>query len=362
MKRLLVIRFGALGDLVHMSASLRTLHAMAPETEIHVLSSAAYASVLARMEGVDRSWAWDKWDGLSALFRLGLNLRKLGFDGVVNLHPSLKTWILTALVAPRQTAVYSKEKLRVKGLLQRRLSRRHAMADFFQPFNVLFPGLAVELLKPVLSLQPLAGGGSADVERPERSPNSFPALPEACWIGLLPGVGGKRSNRAWPPELWTRLMVQLLQHTPTVRILLLGGPDERDLSDSLCQSVSVALDESDVSLGLSARLVNRCGTQDIPGTLGLMAQCSLVVGGDTGPLHVAAALGVPVLGLFGPTSLARTGPVGEGVIAALTPPDALECWPCEQADCPLSGEAYWACMRQISVESVVAQIERLLKR
>ncbi|HEY9686330.1 MAG TPA: glycosyltransferase family 9 protein [Coleofasciculaceae cyanobacterium] len=342
MKRLLVIRQGALGDLIHVSPSLTAIQVARPEVEIHFLSSPAYASLLELFPAIDRVWAWDKRLGWPGLFRLASELRQAGIDGVVNLHPSFKTWVLTQLIQPAGQALYHKEKLRVKGQAQRAIPRRHAVADFYEPFRRLLslPSLADPV--PRLAL-PEAASGENSSEKPVQK-----SVTER-WVGVIPGVGGKRGNRAWLPESYQQL-IQALLTDKQVKILLIGGPDERALAEQLCQAVP----------DIDRRLVNHCGRHDLTGTMHLLAACDLVIGGDTGPMHLAAALGRPLIGLYGPTSAARTGPLGASPSNLLTPPESLACWPCEQPTCPLTGDDHLRCMRDIPVADVLTTCRALL--
>lgn len=327
MKRLLVIRLGALGDLIHMSPSLAVAKSAYPNVEIHLLTSPAYQSLAEMMPSVDRVWAWDKRQGWGGLFRMASQLRQAGIDGVVNLHPSFKTWLLTRLIGSQRHAVYHKEKLRQKGQAQRAMARRHAVTDFYEPFRRLMNLSAEQALIPALNVPP------SEPTKP----------PQTIWIGLIPGVGVKRSNRAWEPQSYMELMGRLLETIPQARLLLIGGPDETQLAQQLADNIPTGRD----------RLENHCGLHDIPGTARLLGQCDLVIGGDTGPMHLAAAVGAPLVGIYGPTALPRTGPVNRQAAQWLTPPETLTCWPCELPECPYTGEQHLACMRQISVESVL---------
>lgn len=328
--RVLVIRLGALGDLLHVSPSLNALRQRHPEAEIHFLTSPAYREMAGAFAAVDRVWVYDKRQGWGGLFRLAKELRQTGIDTLVNLHPSLKTWLLTRLVRPHRSATYRKQKLSEKGAAQRGVRRHHAVADFYRPFRRVFD-LPESLGKPVFH--------PPDGSLPSTCPDS------ETWIALIPGVGGKRGNRAWPPEQVRELIDRLLQ-TANRRVMLIGGPDESDLAERLQAG--------------DPRVENHCGRHDIAGTARLLSQCRVAIGGDTGPLHLAAAVGVPVVALFGPTHLARTGPIGQGDIQALTPPEGLACWPCELSACPYEGEKHLACMKQIPVAAVLAACESLL--
>lgn len=317
-RKLLVIRLGAMGDLLHVSPSIRQACQIAQE--VHFLTSPLYVPLVEQMEGVTQVWTYDKKRSWPGLLQLANEIRAAGIDGVINLHPSFKTWLLTRLIAPKVTAVYRKQKFKTRGKALRQQLRRHAVEDFNQPFQELLgtPQEALSALLPEFSVQ---------------------AEPQPNRIGLIPGVGGKRGNRAWPVAFYKALIHRLLEAEPQCNIVLIGGPDETALAESL-----VVEGES--------RLENHCGRRSLLETAALLKSCRIVISGDTGPLHLAAAVGVPIISLFGPTAHARTGPVGNQSITRFTPPDDLECWPCELPTCPLEGKLHHACMNGISVLEV----------
>jgi ADP-heptose:LPS heptosyltransferase len=130
-------------------------------------------------------------------------------------------------------------------------------------------------------------------------------------VAINPGAG--RENKRWPVEHFRRLAERLAQE-PDVRILLLWGPDEVHMARQIRD-------------GSSAEAILAPPT-DLHELAALLRRAALVVANDTGPLHLAAALGTPSLGLFGPTRAERNGPYGphgrglqspDGTMAGLAP-------------------------------------------
>lgn len=312
-----------------------------PGVEIHLLTAQNAEPLACFLPNVSQYCFWQKRDGLMALFRLAWQLRKQQYFGVVNLHPSLKTLIVSLLLRPIPQAIYHKQKIKQKGALQRAISRRHATQDFYEPFRALVAESALSALPAPLLIPPL----EMSLNKP----------PDQQWVGIIPGVGHKRGNRAWLPERYAQLINLLLDENTDLKIALVGGPDDQATAERVLHNVEVKK---------LAHVQNYCGRLAIPQTLALLAACDVVIGGDTGPLHMAAALGCQVLGLYGPTSVQRTGPQGCGAIATLTPPESLQCWPCEAPTCPYEPASadYLACMKEIPVEQVKAQAFALLKQ
>jgi len=130
-------------------------------------------------------------------------------------------------------------------------------------------------------------------------------------VALNPGAG--RENKRWPIA-HMRALAERLGAEPDVRILLLWGPDEIHMARQIGD-------------GLSPRVILAPPT-DLDELSALLRRCSLLIANDTGPLHLAAALGTPCLGLYGPTRAARNGPYGarcrglespDGTMAGLAP-------------------------------------------
>ncbi|MBX2861308.1 MAG: glycosyltransferase family 9 protein [Vampirovibrio sp.] len=332
-QKLLLIRLGAMGDLIHLSPSITEIQRQRPDIEVHILTSPAFAEMVSGFEGMtaDRVWVFEKPSGALASYKnigdMARKLGEIGIDGVVNLHPSFKTWLLTRMILGRskgkRSSVYHKQKLRKKGSRQRTISRRHAVDDFYVPVQKL------------LKLSKMAD--HAPYYPTNRSQQQDTAA-SGFWVAVIPGVGSKRANRAWPLRYWRRLIDSLVQEHGC-RVVLIGGQAEQQTAEMLAMETNA---------------VNRCGDYSIIETIEVLSHCHLAIGGDTGPVHLAAAVGLPVISVFGPTAVSRTGPLGRDRIEALTPPQSLGCWPCELSECPLPGDQYLSCMTQVTVEEVIA--------
>jgi ADP-heptose:LPS heptosyltransferase len=135
-------------------------------------------------------------------------------------------------------------------------------------------------------------------------------------VAVNPGAG--RANKQWPVAHF-RQLVDRLASEPNVKVLILWGPDEVHMARQIRD-------------GSTARAILAPPT-DLHELAALLRRCSLMVANDTGPLHLAAALGTPSLGLFGPTRAERNGPYGphcrgiqslDGTMAGLAPEAAVD--------------------------------------
>nr|WP_290665633.1 glycosyltransferase family 9 protein [Ardenticatena sp.] len=162
-------------------------------------------------------------------------------------------------------------------------------------------------------------------------------------VALHPGSGAP--VKRWRPAKWGAL-ADALHARYGARFVLTGGPAERDLTAA-------------VAAHIHAPLVNLAGQTDLPTLAALFTRCALVIGPDSGPLHIAVAMGTPTVHLYGPVSPATFGPWG--------PPErhrvitrSLACQYCHRLDWPEDLLADHPCVHGIPVEPVLAAAEALL--
>jgi lipopolysaccharide heptosyltransferase I len=162
------------------------------------------------------------------------------------------------------------------------------------------------------------------------------------WIALQPGA--RWSNKRWPVEHFAELTRRLATDRADLRFAVLGGKDEQPLAEVVCRAAP-------------ERCLNLAGQTSLPEMIEWLRQCDLMVTNDTGPMHVAAALGKPVVGVFGPTEPRRTGPYGQlGRVAQ----HRLPCVPCLKSRC--SWPQPMECLTAISPAEVLEFVQWELRR
>jgi len=150
-------------------------------------------------------------------------------------------------------------------------------------------------------------------------------------------------SKCWPAERYAQLGDRLAQREGC-KIVLIGAGRERE---------AVAA----IAAQMTTEPIIACGDLSFRQMAALLAQAHLVVSGDTGPMHVAAAVGTPFVALFGPTSAAWYGPQdARGVFLSHLVP----CGPCDQKFCPNTGDDYLRCLRLITIDEACQAAERLL--
>jgi heptosyltransferase-2 len=160
------------------------------------------------------------------------------------------------------------------------------------------------------------------------------------WIGLNPGAFYGTAKR-WRPERYAAVGDTLARRSGA-RVAIVGGAAERALGESIAASMSAP-----------ARVL--CGETSLADLTGVLSRLSVLVTNDSGPMHVAAALGVPVVAVFGPTDSRETGPVGDRHRIVSEP---VHCSPCKLRECPIDHR----CMTRIGADRVIAAAQGMLDR
>lgn len=170
---------------------------------------------------------------------------------------------------------------------------------------------------------------------------------EGPLAGLFPGSNAPA--RRWPPERFAEVGKALT--SDGARVVVMGSPSERGLTAAVAREVPGAVDAG--------------GRTDLPGLAALLSLCDLVVTNDTGPMHVAAAVGTPTVSLWGPSDPAEVAPPTGRHVTVST--GELPCRPCLKNVCPRSGrgtvlpQAHEECMALIEVEGVLRAARRTME-
>lgn len=158
-------------------------------------------------------------------------------------------------------------------------------------------------------------------------------------VGIAPGAAYGHAKR-WPPARVAELSARLT--AAGAAVLLVGAAGDRDAGREI---------ESSLSAG--SRIVNLIGRTDLRLLVGVLAACRVFVSNDSGAMHLAAAAGVPVAAIFGPTDERVTAPLGDHDVII----HQVFCRPCLLRDCPIDHR----CMQGIGVERVFDAVSRRLE-
>lgn len=330
MKKILIIRFAALGDTLHTTPCLKALKEAYPDSKLTYLVGKGAETVIENNPYIDEIIIFDKrgrhkkWSGQ---IRLVFDLRKKNFDLVVNMSPSVRTSIFSFIINGDKKLVYCRDKSPQKGV-----KAEHAVENCW----ATFASLGIEDDKVVLVPQFFISNGARKAVSELIVLNAITDKDKV--IGINPGASHE-VNR-WDETSFAMLSDRLIGDL-NIKIIIMGGPSDIEIANAIEKK-------------MKETPINMAGKLSIDKSAALFERCSAFITGDTGPMHIAAAVGSTVIALFGAADPDRTGPVGRQHI--LIQKKDLECVPCRQRSCAKNHE----CMKNITVEEVLNAVKLLL--
>ncbi|MCX6552033.1 MAG: glycosyltransferase family 9 protein [Acidobacteria bacterium] len=331
-RSILVVRLGALGDLVHALPAVAALRATWPEARIDWLVDERYQSLLAFVPIIDGTYVVSGSRGASILTTIRA-LRAVRYDVAIDFQGLLKSAVFARASGARDAVGFAGPQLRERA------------AGMFYTRQVPVDD-AGHVIQKNLSVVRALGAADGPLAFPLRVPAS-PAVAEgrrALGIGgvapfavLNPGAGWP--NKQWPTVRFGALAAHLLSRHG-LPSLVLWGPRERALADAVAAASSGA--------------AHVAPETDIGALLAIIQSASLFVAGDTGPLQLASALGIPVVGVYGPTNPVRNGPFA-GHDICVSRFDECECHHKRQC------RRETPCVNTITLDEVVAAADRRMQ-
>jgi heptosyltransferase I len=339
--RILLVKLSSFGDVLHALPTLEALRAAFPQGRITWLVEAAYAPLLAGHPALDEVWVAPRLRP-GQIFRRGNpailqdllgRLRTRRFEMVIDLQGLLKSAVWVALARGPRKVGYDRTREGSYLALTERVPpydpEAHAVWRYLNLAHHLGAPGAVPPARPRFRLNL---GADVEIRRfiPDAGRRPLAVLhPGARWASKL-----------WPGASWAGL-ADWLSREQGFQVAVTGSPADRALADQ-------------IFLRLREPAINLVGRTSLADLAGVLQAARLAVTTDTGAMHLAAALDVPLAALFGPTAPWRTGPFGTGhQIVRL----GLDCSPCFKRHCPAP-----RCLTDLPVAQVMAACEKILSQ
>ncbi len=329
-----------LGDAVMSLPALRAIRGVYPKAHISLVARPWVADLYARESAIDAVIPYPAQHGWRARIQFARGLRAHRFDAAILLQnafdAALMAWVarvpwrigyrrdgrgplLTRAIPvpdpgdiPRHQRYYYLELLRRAGLIER----------FPPPAPILLEGTAEARETGASHMQALGVTGPA--------------------IGVSPGAAYGNAKR-WLPDRFAEAAVQIAR-AGGFAVLVFGAPAERELAASVATAVERA----------RLQVFNLAGETTLRQFADMAAACRLFLTNDSGAMHMASALGVPTVAVFGATDDTTTGPAGPLVRVVR---EHAECSPCLLRECPIDHR----CMTRVASARVVSEARRLLE-
>jgi lipopolysaccharide heptosyltransferase II len=338
--KILILKPSSLGDVVQALPVLRLIKRHLPAGEIYWWINSNLASLIEGdpdLTGIvlfeRKRWAAPRhWP---EMFRSVQWMRAQHFDWVIDLQCLVRSGAFAWLANGNFLIGLDESREGARGLYDLAVRRPSFHTHAVDWYLAVLPPLGVPIHKNFQWLPECPETAAAVKSKWQTD--------DARWIAIQPGA--RWNNKRWPVQNFAELVRLLATEFPDVRFAILGNDDDKPLGKI-------------IACAEPARCLNLCGQTSLPEMVEWLRLSELMITNDTGPMHVAAALGKPLVTLFGPTEPRRTGPYGqlENVLRINLP-----CSPCLKSHCHY--EKPNECLKAISpamvFESACKKLEAL---
>ncbi|MDQ3347749.1 MAG: glycosyltransferase family 9 protein [Acidobacteriota bacterium] len=292
-QRILLLRLERIGDLLMALPAIGDVRTLAPRATIDLVVGswnrdlAGAITAVTSVETMDATWLAREGggSGLAALLMAARRWRRQRYDLAINFEPDVRSNLLLAAAGARSTAGY-------------RSGGGGPLLDIALEYDV-----RAHTADNARNLVTAAfGRAPGDTQAPALALPAFAHSAATLRLGGAPGplvgvhVSGGRAIKQWDPERFAEVARRLVE-TAGATIVLTGSPGDRILVDR-------------VAAALPRRRVIDAADLDLLSAAAVLQRLDLLVTGDTGPMHLAGAVGTPVVAVFGPSDPARYGPGG----------------------------------------------------
>jgi len=321
--KILLVRLRQIGDVAFTTPAVAAIRRRYPDAQITYLVEPAAASIVLQNPNLDEVLVVPR-QSLWRDLRLGMRLRRRRFDLAVDFHggprASLLTWLSGAPVRVGydvlgRSWMYTRVVDR-----PRELRRRHSVVNQWDLLTALGFEPPTPSANPIeIALDPAA---AAAVERRLTAAGVAPG--EAV---VVVHVSASSPFRRWPAPAFVETVASLAVRGRR-RVVVTSGPSDRGAAERIIEAARARL-----AAGCAERILS-CGDFSLAELRALLERSAVYIGGDSGPLHIAASTRVPIVALFGPTPSERSIPWRDGALAtAAIEVDGLPCRPCDQRVC-----------------------------
>lgn len=332
--KILILKPSSLGDVIQALPVLRLIKAHLPASEVYWWIDSRLSPLLEgdpQLAGIvpfhrKGYGTLEYWSNLGRTISWA---RAQHFDWVIDLQSLARTGILAWLANGKVLIGLDEKREGARGFYDRVVRRGTFHTHAVDWYLKVLPELGVPVHWDFEWLPKRAEPARKVHEKARFAERIAAVIPGARWM-----------NKRWPAEHYSKLMRQLAAEEPGLGFAILGGGEDKSLGKELAAAPS------------SGRVLDLTGQSSLPEMIEWVRACDYVITNDTGPMHVAAALRKPVVGLFGPTEPRRTGPYGQQQHALQLD---LRCVPCMSPRCLHTPTM--ECLRALTPEMVVASVK-----
>jgi len=352
-RRILLVRLREIGDVVFTTPAIQAIRLRFPSAHLAYIVEPAAAPVVAYNRRIDELIVAPRGHGVRGVLddlALGRRLKRSRFDMAIDFHggprASLLTWLSDAPIRIGYAVAGRSWMYTTRVARPRELRRRHSVENQWDLLAAA--GIATAPSRGAFAVEmPVAGDAASAI-----ASRLAAAGVRASQRVVIVHVSAGNPFRRWPFDAFVALVAGLVRAHADVCIGVTSGPSDADAARRVIDRARATLEPGDRERVLS------CGDFSLAELRALADRAALFIGGDSGPLHIAATSRVPIVGLYGPTLPIRSAPWRDETLPAVAV-DAgeLPCRPCEQRVC---APGDFRCLTRIDADTVLRAAERAL--
>lgn len=319
LKKILIIRFSSIGDIVLTTPVVRCLKMQQPGFVIHYLTKRSFVSLLENNPYIDKIHSIDK-----DVKEIAQDLKKENFDAVVDLHNNLRSFQVKRMLA-KPASVFKKLNFQKWLLVQFKINIMppvHVVDRYMQTvehFGVSIDNKGLDYFIP---------------EKDEISLENLPELHRKGYIGFV--IGAKHFTKQLPIEKIISICKKLDQP-----LVLMGGKEDKSRGEEIVQAVG-------------ARVYNACGIYNLNQSASLVRQATRIITHDTGLMHIAAAFRKEIISVWGNTVPAfGFTPYKAADNSKMVEVTGLSCRPCSKIGYDKCPKGHFKCMHNIDDDAFI---------
>ncbi len=336
--KILIIRLSSIGDILLTTPLLRILRKRFPEARIDFVIKARFAELLRTNPNINELIPLDPENGQEGLLEVRRRIKATGYDLVIDIHKNFRSLYLRRAIPHVRVVTHSKQLLKRFLLIKAGLNLFHEITPMHlryiravRRWGIVDDGLGLEFFLDATADRQIA------LRLAERDGSRL-------LVGMAAGAGFE--TKRWPAEYFLTV-AKRLQIECAADILLLGNKADREIT-------------SPMAVALGSGVYDWVGTLSLQQSAAALARCHLLITNDTGLMHLACALKVPVIAIFGPTTR-ELGFFPVGPKAEVIENESLSCRPCTHMGSHRCPKGHFRCMQDVLPERVFQRASQILQ-
>ncbi len=356
-KKILIRGVNWVGDSVLTTPAIKAVHEAFPDAYICLLVKPWVADIFKENPNINEIILYDeKFNSIPGKLKLARMLRARGFNSAILLQNAFDAALITWLSGIPERIGYRRDLrsplLTTAVPVKKDILKQHQVYYYL---NLLKESLNIE----ARDKEPFLYLNKEEINEAKNLLNqSLDLTSETPLIGVNPGATYGSAKR-WMPERFAELISRIINEF-NGKVVIFGSRSEAEIAKEITKTVNNQSTGNPplppFSKGGIRGILNMAGKTNLRQLSALISECDVMISNDSGPMHIASALLVPVVAVFGSTDRTITGPFGEG---HKTISKDIPCSPCLERECP---EGHVKCMTDIATDDVFSELQQILPK